>query len=196
METLTDRLQTGMEYVDSKNSALGLEQGFSVIFSDRFNTLPDKVKTCGYVLVAKAYYQLDICDRAFHYANLAIQTDRKDAFAYHLRGISQSSLGKIEEAVEDLTICISLNQEFPEVNKDLAICYFKLREYDLAIETIDLAIAKDPQSVHIQIAKGVMLSRTKSKLEAQKCFDRALQLDPSIETFESIAQLKSELKII
>ena len=75
-----------------------------------------------------------------------------------------------EQTIRALSVSCSSN---------IALCYFKLKEYEPCIEHSDRVLAIDPDHVKSLYRKGAALSRLDRDLEtARGCLRKAVDLDP------------------
>jgi tetratricopeptide (TPR) repeat protein len=90
----------------------------------------------------KGIEAFEACDPslAMEHINTALESDSKDAQAYFYRGRVNYYTGKFQDAIEDLTVAISLRTEYPEASYYRGLCYEKLGNTDLAEEDFQSAL--------------------------------------------------------
>ena len=100
---------------------------------------------------------------------------------FHLNtGIALTKLGKLEEAIQEFKMAISLNPEYAKAFSNLAYNYLCLEEPDLAIKYAEKAISIYPHmsKAHSTLGRAFLLKNNLEKAESASM--RALQLDSSL----------------
>jgi tetratricopeptide (TPR) repeat protein len=196
MKTLLDELKCVARLVNNKHSATAIEEGIAITSSPEFDNLNSRFRACTYILISKAYHQIELIDKALHYTSLAVKANQENTFAYDLHQIGNDNSRTLEEIIKTIHVSITTNSIQIEAKKDLAIHYFNLGKVDLAIATIDEAIGEDPNNIHLKIDRCILLYGEEKEDKLIECFNQILQADTSVETFRLIMSIKSNLGLL
>lgn len=177
---IQSKLKRALCYSEIEESSLSLADGLFVLKHQDFNRINPEAKTCTLTIISNAYFKLKEFGEALEYAEKAIKGNNKDSFAIYLRGITKCALGKIKDAIEDLRLSISINENFAPAYKNLAICYTTQRKFKLAVQNIDKAIELSPEVANYYHTKALMMIDFNKKAEASKAAIKAVELDPTI----------------
>jgi len=157
------------------------------IWQDVLLTSPDNVRA-----LEKLVQILDT-DRQYAAAlklqDHVLELKPQDAKANYDRGILRESLGKLNEALPDLTRAIRLKPDFRDAYLDRAGVYFKLNDFEPAIrdltESIRLETTEPPSEDgqrHLATTyerRGMVYERLGQFRAAKSDYDEACQLDPT-----------------
>ncbi|MBN1869142.1 MAG: tetratricopeptide repeat protein [Candidatus Omnitrophica bacterium] len=117
-----DAIKMQKEAIDSYNRAIELK--------------PDSLEA--YNNLGTMYHAMNRNEDAIAAYKKAIEI-KPDANTYYNLAIAYSSINKNEAAIASYTKAIELNRDFKEAYNNLAIVYFQLKQYHLAIKNCDRA---------------------------------------------------------
>ena len=110
---------------------------------------------------------------------LAIELDRSYATAHHWYAMScLVPMGRLEEALEEMTLAQSLDPVSSIVARDLAVILAYRRDYEAALEQCDHTIELNPHFSPAYWALGIIQEQRKDLDEAVAAFQRAIDLSP------------------
>lgn len=99
---------------------------------------------------------------------------------YYYRGFSYLAFGEIQNALEDLSQAISinnLNADFFSVRGNI---YIQMESYELALEDHNHSIELNPKEAGFYINRGNVYSYTGKYEQAIQAYDQAISLDPDL----------------
>jgi Tfp pilus assembly protein PilF len=126
------------------------------IFNDNFN---DKKHVNVLIEWANNSRSRKHFETAMVYLNKAINLEPKSALAYNNRGCTQVALGKNQAAIADFTEAIALEPDSVRFWMNRANCYAQMKNYKLALQNYDFAIAHGNKSAVEQKAQVLKLMR-------------------------------------
>lgn len=133
-------------------------------------------------LSALARFQFYTNDKAKAYDTflkiLAIDKDNKPAL-YNL-GVILANLGKIDESEKLLKKALSLDPMTEEIWLDLAKLQIIKKDYASAVFYLKNFNSLKPDNAYYYYYLGVIFAKNDKKDEAEKCFRKALKLNPKI----------------
>lgn len=103
----------------------------------------------------------------YQYLAYALPDTRRDAKIENFKRYLELSEGKATD---------------PEALQYLFGLYFAEEQYDGAKQTIDQALASDPTDANLQLYAGIVESKLRNYPQAIQRYDRALELNPELET--------------
>jgi protein O-GlcNAc transferase len=109
------------------------EQEYIKATSDK--TYPSK--ELPYYNLAKLYHSQDRLTEALEYVDMSLSLNSRLAMSHNLKGIILERQEKIEEAVESYKKGIKITPEDINLNFNLAVSYFKIKEYEKAREIFE-----------------------------------------------------------
>ncbi len=113
---------------------------------------------------------------------LTLNPEEEDIpYIYSFLGDTLKNLGRYDEAIEAINKGREIDDERPDFHNILGVCYFKLEQYETAIERFKRAVHLHPSSAIDYANIGINHKMLGNKAEAVKHFELALGLDPSIE---------------
>jgi len=101
-----------------------------------------------------------------------------DQIALYQRGVAAAQNGHFLEAIQHLDKLVQLNQQVPQVHKDLGYLYRKVAQYDKALVAYNQAIALAPDDLQVYESRGNLLIQLKHPDVALADFDAAIRLKP------------------
>ncbi len=109
----------------------------------------------------------------------AIRLDPRNATAHHWYAMScLMTLGRLDEALQEITIAQSLDPVSSIISRDMAqIAHFR-REYDRALELCDHTIEQNPHFSAAYWTLGLVQEQRGELEEAIAAFQRAIELSP------------------
>lgn len=113
-----------------------------------------------------------------YYEN-AIKTNPNSGLAFLNYGSMLRDAGKLEEALPYMEKGAALSPEYADAKVRLSEVYFKLGQYEKAVELADAALAKEPNNTSALQFKGSALGAGKKPIEAIEVFNKILSLDPN-----------------
>ncbi|MBC7766301.1 MAG: tetratricopeptide repeat protein [Hyphomonadaceae bacterium] len=138
-----------------------------------------------YPLDADVYFHLGLCQYETGRYLLSVASFQKvieqnpdDAKAYYYLGLGYAHLlGKQQDMLEAMSKAVVLDPTNVQYIAQKALAYYKLSEFDLAIETYKQAIVLDPQNAQYYVGAGTCLVDLAMYEQANDMFDSALLLD-------------------
>lgn len=130
-------------------------------------------------LAGEAYFSQKQPDRANEFFQRAATLDPKDATIRSGLGLSQLSAGNTAQAIADLEVASSLNEQ--EIRADMLLATVRLRDkqYDQAIQVAQRMIKKRPKEPMPLNVMGVAYVGKQDYASARKYFEQALSLAPT-----------------
>ncbi len=109
----------------------------------------------------------------------AIRLDPRNSMAHHWYAIScLVTLGRLDEALQEITIAQSLDPVSSIISRDMAQIFHFRREYDRALEQCDYTIEQNPQFSAAYWTLGLVQEQRGEPEEAIAAFQRAIELSP------------------
>jgi TolB-like protein/Flp pilus assembly protein TadD len=109
----------------------------------------------------------------------AIGLNYRYATAHHWYAMScLAPLGRLDEALNEITIAQSIDPVSSIVARDLAIIHFYRRDFEMALEQCDHAIELNPHFAPAYWMLGVIQEQLKDFDESAAAFQRAVHLSP------------------
>lgn len=132
-----------------------------------------------HALLARVYSSNGQFDRALVEADLAIEQNVSDAFAYALRGEALLWLGRLDESI---TASEAAHRFDPRIDPDssfsLAMAYYTAGRYREALAASDTALARYPDYAYLHAVRAATLGQLGNAEEARKAADQLLRFDP------------------
>jgi TolB-like protein/Flp pilus assembly protein TadD len=109
----------------------------------------------------------------------AISLNHRYATAHHWYAMScLAPLGRLDEALNEITIAQSIDPVSSIVARDLAIIHFYRRDFEMALEQCDHTIELNPHFAPAYWMLGVIQEQLKDFDESAAAFQRAVHLSP------------------
>ncbi|MEQ8192337.1 MAG: tetratricopeptide repeat protein [Candidatus Eremiobacterota bacterium] len=117
----------------------------------------------------------------------SLETDPCYARSIHNIGIIYNDMEQYNKALEYFDKALDLVEKGKDTSglpMDIhyfgrGICWMGLGDYDMSIESFDKAIEANPKNANAWNGKGAILQIQGKTEEALKCYDKALEIDPS-----------------
>jgi len=122
--------------------------------------------------------QIDIWRNSLTFWNYVIDKEPTVAFAHNNRGWDFASLGRFDEAIEDLNKAIALKPKYFEAYNTRGVIFVMLGHYEDAIEDFDRAIALKPSCYEAYAARGVSYRNIGRFPKAIESFNQAIAIHP------------------
>jgi tetratricopeptide (TPR) repeat protein len=103
---------------------------------------------------------------------------KPDAQYYTFRGMIQLQKGDLDKAIADFNISIEKSPSGVNSHALKGVAHFRKGDFDAAIVDYNDCIKLDPKTPDAYLNRALALLSTNKDLEAQKDFDRYLQLAP------------------
>ena len=84
---------------------------------------------------------------------------------------------------------LELDPSLARARVSQAVCFFKAKKFDMAIEALNAAIRTEPQLFIAHYNKGIVLKQLRRYDEALDSFERALQLRPEVFVYGEAAEM-------
>ncbi len=173
------------ERIDDLQAANSLLQAMGKI-------LPDAYYVEFYL--GRNFISLGLLDEALVHLQAALELDPTEEdlpYIYSYIGDCLKNLGRYGDALPILTKGLVHDEERPDIHNIMGVCYFKLEEYQQAINHFHRAVDLLPSSAVDYANLGVNYRKLGELDKARSYFELALELDPGI-TFagEQLAELK------
>ncbi len=150
---------------------------------------------------ATSKYSLKQYESALIDFNKCIEIEPNN-FAYVNRGLTKSALNDNQGAISDFTIAIESlknNHELSAINRNLlstvytnrSIIYFKLKDYQLALNDANSALKWTPDYAKAYVARGLAKVKLGFKENGKSDFDKAIELGVPLDKNELEEFLKS-----
>jgi tetratricopeptide (TPR) repeat protein len=115
--------------------------------------------------------------------------------AEYLLGTALLQLGRLNEAVERLQAVAAKRGDVPDVHNNLGVAYKALGDWEHAARSFQTALKCNPQYAQALFNLGAVMEHRGLFADAEKCYRRALDLDPDDETRWKLAEsLKEQQK--
>ena len=110
-----------------------------LIFADKTGK-----KDSAYYMVSKLYFDSKNYDSSLKYAQMAIDIDSLNYKTHYLKGLNNYNLEKQEDAINSFSTAISLKETVAELYNDRGNAYYKIKNFQSAIEDYTEAIRLKP----------------------------------------------------
>ena len=117
----------------------------------------------GELMDAQKGYQLDLGNKSMYLRRI---------------GSAYSGLNKFYEAIKAYSIAIEINPRDEGTIYNRALCYIKMKEYDLALRDLDRALELDPDWDWAFFQKGLVHEQLGHYPTAHENYEKALQYNP------------------
>ena len=120
-------------------------------------------------------------EEACKYFDLAVIVDPENPLGYKERGLCYLQMGKIEQAVEDLTMVIEADTAGAEIEAryTLANIYYRQKDYDKAVPLLKDVLEENPQDIQA-ISKLALIYQDQGKS------------DEAVELYETVLKTKQD----
>jgi len=145
-------------------------------FDRVLSTWPDDTRALGGR--GEAYFRKGDLDRAIQDCTRAINLYAEDTPAYAVRGDAYMAKGDSAHGMQDLNQAIALRPTYHEFN-DRAAAYWRLGDFDRAIQDYDRAAHANPQDAEALRGRGMMYARKGEYSLAIADLDQAIRLKPN-----------------
>lgn len=129
-----------------------------------------------------AYFELKDYDKAKQDFSKSIMYNPKVSTFYLKKGISNYKLKNYSEAVEDYKKAIDINPDNFDANKELGLSYYQDKNFTESINYLTNAINIDNNDVICYYIRGLCYYLTGSHENAVSDWEKAISLDPEIES--------------
>lgn len=113
-------------------------------------------------------------------AKLFIQKYPNSPHGHYLLGLGILGQGRSSESVEHFLKALSLGEE-PDWHYNLGLAYFRMREFDKSLKSLNQALALQPTLQQALLYKARILVRQKDINGAETALKQCLAIDPSYE---------------
>lgn len=168
-----------LAYFHIGNSYLSLEIYDLAELSYKKSLTIDETLTKSYINLGVLYQRTNKNNIAIDMFNKAIELDDTSYIAFNNRGTSHKQRGKYDLAISDYLKSIELNNEYYEPLSNIATTFLDLNELDKALEFINRALEKKPNSNGGIYNKGLILNQMGLKFDALKLFLELLKENKS-----------------
>jgi ribosomal protein S12 methylthiotransferase accessory factor len=134
--------------------------------------------------LAKNLVTQGLPEEALNHFNTALTLNPEEEdipYIYSFLGDTLKNLGRYKEAITAVNKGREIDDERPDFHNIAGVCYFKLTEYEKAIEHFKRAVHLLPSSAIDYANIGINYKMLGNRDEAVKYFELALGLDPTIE---------------
>ncbi|WP_146592865.1 tetratricopeptide repeat protein [Novipirellula galeiformis] len=149
-----------------------MEQAVRLSASD-----PKRVQRLG-----RMYLEVGRDQEAQEQSLVALATARNSADVWALRGDCLLAAGQLPDALAAYHRALALQPDFPEVQLQTAEIYHQSQRYGRLLATLDRlqdGVGSDATPARADVLQGIAMRRLGRIDEAQKCFARATEKDPS-----------------
>ena len=138
-------------------------------------------------------YKRNDLDGAIADQSVVIEKD-PSADSYHQRGLFRLAKGDLDNAIGDFNVAVEKSPGLVYPYALRAKAKFIKRDFDGSIADFGMVIKLDPKSSNAHLGRGLALLSIGKDMEAQKDFDKFLELAPDkkAELEESIAKIKRQ----
>lgn len=134
---LNPALTEAHNYMGTAYQELGMldkaEQEFRTAASDANY----KSKELPYYNLARLYFTQDKYKDALYYVQKSIEANPRLVMAHNLEGILYERFNDFDKAIESYKACIKISRDDFNLKFNLAVAYFKNKQYNLARESFD-----------------------------------------------------------
>lgn len=133
-----------------------------------------------------------------HYRTAAETVPPSKAAKVHFElGCLQDRLGLEREAIESYRRAIVLRPDYVEARNNLALALEDAGETDIAVAELEKAARLDPGRASIQYNLGRLYQEANRKVEAERCFARAVETEPTLlKARQRLAEVRVELGLV
>ena len=135
-----------------------------------------------YGQAGQAWLMASAPDRAFASASKAVGLNQDDPDLLVDRSIAASSLGRYQNAADDLTRALELDPSRQDALVFRAAAWRNLDKLQLAQDDIDRALAEDRDNPDALLERGILRQRRGDPAGARRDWERALSLAPDSAT--------------
>ncbi len=132
----------------------------------------------GYYGLSGIFLRSGKFDEAERYLDKTIKLNPMMPNAYSDKGVIRSQQGKVEEAIAFFDEAIQQNKGHELAYSNKTFSLMLLHKPEEALKTADIYLAINPDSVDINYAKGLILSKTGHYAESKPFFDKVLSVEP------------------
>lgn len=101
---------------------------------------------------------------------------------------SMFSRGRIDEAIENLSMLLELEKGSKDIHKYIALSFIVKENFDMALHYLNEALWIDPNDADLYLQKGNILLRRNMTLEAYTCFVKAHIMNPNLKDAKDLKQ--------
>lgn len=135
----------------------------------------------------------DDWDGAITDQSVVIEKD-PSADNYHLRGMFRLAKGDLDKAIDDFNVALEKSPELVSPYALRAKAKFLKKDFDGSVADFGMVIKLEPKSANAYLGRGLALLSIGKDIEAQKDFDKFLELAPNEKAVleEWIAKIKRQ----
>jgi tetratricopeptide (TPR) repeat protein len=149
---------------------------------------PPAARAAIYGQAARAWLMAGNAAHAYGAGTAALALAPDDTDMRVDRAIAAGSLGRYEDALDDLTRALDLDPRRAEALVLRAAAWRHLGLLDLAQDDIDRAIRIDPENAEAMLERGILRQRRNDWLGAREDWERAIALAPDSATADLAEQ--------
>jgi len=127
--------------------------------------------------LANSYVMLGQYKEGIDMMNRACEIDTADVDLIYNRGSIKDEASMYEEAIVDYDRCIAAQPDNASCYEAKASCLERLGKIDEALETLEMALAHDPESPHANLLQGKLLGLKGDKEGAEPFLRKAIEND-------------------
>lgn len=154
---LNPALTEAHNYMGTAYQELGIldkaEQEFRTAASDANY----KSRELPYYNLARLYFTQDRVKDALYYVQKSIEANPRLVMAHNLEGVLYERLNEFDKAIDSYKAALKLSEEDINLKFNLAVAYFKNKQYDLARERFDEIYSGADIEMKAQIDKYLKL---------------------------------------
>ncbi len=136
----------------------------------------------------QAWLMAGDADRALAAATLALSLSPDDADLLIDRSVAAATLGRYEDAVEDLSRALDVDPKRPDALVLRGAAWRRLGHLDLAQDDVDRAFRLDPENPEAFLERGILRQRAGDRTGARSDWQQAMKLAPDSATSDLAEQ--------
>ena len=130
-----------------------------------------------YINLSQCYFSIKDYENSLKTLDVALKYSPNDYILLNNKGYNLFVAGKFQEALDYYKQSLKNNPEYITAYINLAECYRSLKDYDNALQNIDIALRNVPNNFNIINTKGeILLDQHKTK-EAMELFMQTIKLN-------------------
>ncbi len=130
-----------------------------------------------YIQEGKSLYNSKMFKEAIFVFSDVIELDKKNSYAYQMRGKSYFALGRFNMGTIDMNKAVSLSKNYIEGYKYLAIDKLLNKDYFGGINILDRAIEINASDASLFLYRGILKSSSGDSSGAKLDFDKAIDVN-------------------
>jgi tetratricopeptide (TPR) repeat protein len=198
-----DDLNTAIS-LDKHNSTAFTRRGFIYSYNEEYGPAAKDLDTAlaldpeniwAYVYRAEIYQMIGDYDKGIQYINQAIKHNvHNEMELYKCIGLYYYKMGEYEKAMEQ-TLTAYDEKDSPDIQENIALCWYGLEQYDEALRAASGALAKDSSLIWAKLIIAVSYEKKHDNKNALKYFKLYRDAEPTLNFSRIYFKLDVDAKI-